>query len=81
MRRVWRALKPGGWHFSSYKGGDGGHRDEVGRFFSFISAEDLRAAYDGAGAWALFELETAIGGSFGSGTLPWHNVLLQKAKP
>lgn len=79
LLRVYRALKPSGWHFSSYKGGEGGKRDQEGRFFSFISAEDLAEAYDSAGEWGDFDIKSEMGSSFGNVPMEWHHVWCRKA--
>jgi SAM-dependent methyltransferase len=76
--RVHRALKPGGRHFASYKGGDGGHRDEHGRFYSYLPLADLEAAYRQAGEWSELEFETRDGTSFGGAPTPWHSVLARR---
>lgn len=78
LTRIRRALKPGGWHFASYKGGEGGHRDEHGRFYSYLPLADLTAAYRRAGEWSLLEFETHDGTSFGGAPTPWHSVLACK---
>jgi SAM-dependent methyltransferase len=78
LTRIHRALRPGGWHWASYKDGTGGGRDEFGRFFSYLPAERVEAAYRRAAPWA--ELEVGTGESlrhFSSPTL-WHNVLARK---
>jgi SAM-dependent methyltransferase len=49
LARIHRALKPGGWHFASYKLGDGEGRDLLGRLHNFPSPEWLIAAYEAAG--------------------------------
>jgi SAM-dependent methyltransferase len=78
LTRIHRALKPGGRHFASYKGGDGGHRDEHGRFYSYLPLGDLAASYRDAGAWAELEIETRDGTSFGGAPTPWHSVLARR---
>jgi SAM-dependent methyltransferase len=78
LARIHRALKPGGRHFASYKGGDGGHRDEHGRFYSYLPLADLEAAYCRAGAWSELQFETRDGTSFGGAPTPWHSVLARK---
>lgn len=78
LARIHRALRPGGWHWASYKDGTGGGRDEFGRFFSYLPAERLDAAYRRAAAWAELEIGTGAGlRHFGSPTL-WHHVLARK---
>lgn len=79
LARVHRALKPGGWHFSNYKGGTGGKRDAQERFYSYIPEGVLRAAYGKAGPWAKFTLETDNDGTgFGGERTIWHDVTTQK---
>jgi SAM-dependent methyltransferase len=78
LARVHRALRPGGWHWASYKDGAGGGRDEFGRFFSYIPADRLEAAYRAAGRWSELTLGSQEGGSFFSGATTWHHVLARK---
>jgi SAM-dependent methyltransferase len=78
IARVHRALKPCGWHFASFKGGDGGHRDPFGRFYSYLPRPDLKSAYDAAGDWSHCHFETEMGGSYGAGPTPWHFVTARK---
>ena len=77
LRKIHRALLPGGWHFASFKGGDGGHRDDFGRFYSYIPADRLRSAYEDAAPWASLALSSRHGGSFGGTPTIWHNVTAQ----
>jgi SAM-dependent methyltransferase len=78
VARIHRALKPGGWHYASFKGGDGPGRDEHGRFFSYPPLADLAAAYRSAGAWWTLELDSRDGASFGGAPTPWHSVTARK---
>jgi SAM-dependent methyltransferase len=78
IARVHRALKPGGWHFASFKGGDGGHRDPFGRFYSYLPRPDLESAYSAACDWSHCHFETEMGGSYGAGPTPWHFVTARK---
>jgi SAM-dependent methyltransferase len=63
LERIWRALKAGGLFFASFKAGDGGDRDALGRFYNFINRAGLEAAYAQAGPWS----ELAITETPGSG--------------
>src|SRR5688500_6037245 len=65
LARIHRALRPGGWHWASFKGGQGGGRDEFGRFFSYLPPERLEAAYRAAADWAELAMATGQGLSFG----------------
>jgi hypothetical protein len=78
LARVHRALKPGGLHWGSYKGGQGGGRDQFGRFFSYLSAERLEAAYREAADWSELTVTSGDGFSFGGAPTPWHGVLARK---
>jgi SAM-dependent methyltransferase len=78
LARIHRALKPGGWHWASFKGGQGGGRDQFGRFFSYLPADRLEAAYRTAGHWAELTLSSGEGFSYGGAPTPWHNVLARK---
>jgi hypothetical protein len=48
---VFKALKPGGLHFASYKGGGAEGRDRYGRYFNYLSREDVTEAYRRSGPW------------------------------
>jgi len=78
LARIHRALKPAGWHWASFKGGQGGGRDQFGRFFNYLSADRLEAAYRGAADWASLAIESGDGFSYGGAPTPWHNVLARK---
>lgn len=78
VQNIHRALKPGAWHFSCFKGGDGGMRDKFGRFYSYIPAKILRAAYDGAGPWMDIRVDSRAGGGFDRKPTQWHDVWARK---
>lgn len=46
---IHRALKPGGWHYASYKLGNGEGRDLLGRLHNFPDRDWIEAAYSDAG--------------------------------
>lgn len=77
LARIHRALKPGGWHFASLKGGEGGGRDSFGRFYSYLPLAELKAAYATC-AWQCSDIVTEMGGSYGAGPTPWHFVTARK---
>ena len=51
LARIHRALKVGGVFYASFKAGDGDGRDSLGRYYNYVSADWLRAAYAAAGPW------------------------------
>ena len=74
LARVRRAMRPGGLFYAGYKAGDGGARDSLGRWFSYLSEPELRAAYDAAGPWSGLELEHRAGGAYDRRDQAWMHV-------
>ena len=58
LARIWRALKPTGCFFASYKEGDGDGRDTLDRYYNYPSQDWLRATYAEAGKWDSLSIET-----------------------
>ena len=54
---IWRALKPGGVFFASYKEGEEGARDTLDRYYNYPSQDWLRATYAKAGSWNSLSME------------------------
>ena len=59
LRLIWRALKPAGYFFASYKegDGDGDGRDTLNRYYNYPSQDWLRATYADAGKWNSLSIE------------------------
>lgn len=74
LARVRRALKPDGVFHASYKAGDGGGRDTLGRYFNFPSEAELRAAYGEAGPWAELEIRQGVRHSYEQEERTWLHV-------
>ena len=55
---IWRALKPGGAFFASFKEGEEGGRDALDRYYNYPSQEWLRATYAEAGSWSALSIES-----------------------
>jgi len=78
--RVHAALRPGGLHMASFKGGGAEGRDRHGRYFNYLSADEILAAYRQSGAWEVEWLREHVGGGYDPGVLgPWIAVLLRRA--
>ena len=58
LARIWRALKPAGYFFASYKEGDGDGRDTLNRYYNYPSPDWLRATYADAGKWDSLSIES-----------------------
>jgi SAM-dependent methyltransferase len=71
LGRIWRALKAGGLFFASFKAGDGGDRDALGRFYNFISRAGLETAYAQAGRWSELTIAETPGGGYDGVPRTW----------
>ena len=78
LTRVSRALKPGGLHFASYKGGDIEGRDNHGRYFNFLSREELIAIYNRSAPWEIESIIEYIGGGYEGKHGPWVAITARK---
>ncbi|WKA25709.1 class I SAM-dependent methyltransferase [Bradyrhizobium roseum] len=54
---IWRALKPGGAFFASYKEGEADGRDALDRYYNYPSPDWLRGTYAEAGHWDSLSME------------------------
>lgn len=54
---IWRAIKPGGHFYASYKTGEADGRDTLNRYYNYPSPDWLRATYTNAGNWSSFSIE------------------------
>jgi SAM-dependent methyltransferase len=64
LRLVWRALRPGGLFYASFKSGEGEGRDKLARYYNYPSESWLRDRYAEAGAWDALAIETSEGKGF-----------------
>ena len=58
LARIWRALKPAGFFYASYKTGSADGRDRLNRYYNYPSPDRLRANYTEAGRWSSLSIET-----------------------
>ena len=61
---VFKALKPGGLHFASYKGGGTEGRDRYGRYFNYLSREDVTEVYRKSGPWEVVSVTESLGDGY-----------------
>jgi SAM-dependent methyltransferase len=55
---IWRALKPGGYFYASFKTGGAEGRDSLDRYYNYPTPDWLRATYPEAGSWSSLSIET-----------------------
>jgi SAM-dependent methyltransferase len=75
---VFKALKPGGLHFASYKGGGAEGRDRYGRYFNYLSREDVTEAYRRSGPWEVVSVTEYLGGGYDGQQGPWVAVTVRR---
>lgn len=78
LGRIWTALKPEGWHMATYKSGGVEGRDDLDRYFNYLSHEQAEAFYRAAGDWELLELTHGEGPGYKGRRSPWVNVIARK---
>ncbi|HXP95102.1 MAG TPA: class I SAM-dependent methyltransferase [Telmatospirillum sp.] len=71
IRLVFRALRPGGLHFATYKAGGVEGRDSKGRYYNYLSPDQLLDVYHRSSSWEDVEILEYKGGGFDGGEGPW----------
>ena len=80
LTQIHRALKPDGLHFASYKSGGAQGRDSVGRYFNFLSRDQLLESYQRSGNWTIHSVQEYTGGGYDQGQQgPWIAVIASKS--
>lgn len=80
LTRIHNALKTGGLHHATYKAGDDEGRDNLGRYFNYLSPEQLAHMYGLSGGWELLSITEYLDESYHTADLtPWAAVLARKA--
>ncbi len=78
IAKIWRALRPGGWHFANFKAGEAEGRDKAGRYFNYLSADLTVALYQRAGPWQALEMSEGMGRGYYNDPTRWIGILAQK---
>jgi SAM-dependent methyltransferase len=68
---IFRALKPGGVHFANFKGGGSEGRDAFGRYYNYLTADEVRAAYRRSAGWDIHAITEYQGGGYDGCQGPW----------
>lgn len=76
LARINRALRPGGWHFASYKLGTDEGRDSLGRFYNFPDAEWLAAQYAAIPDWRIDNTRHYTAGGFDNVDRDWIDIIV-----
>ncbi|AJA10731.1 methyltransferase type 11 [Sphingopyxis fribergensis] len=78
IARIHRALRPGGLHFASYKGGGAEGRDRFGRYFNYFARAELESIYRDAAVWDLLDISEGVGGGYDGAQGPWVQITLRR---
>jgi SAM-dependent methyltransferase len=81
LGRIRRALKPEGLFYASFKIGEGGGRDTLGRYYNYPSPEWLQASYAAAGEWRSMSSDTSEIKSFDGTPATMLHLVVRKAEP
>jgi SAM-dependent methyltransferase len=81
LGRIRRALKPKGLFYASFKIGEGGGRDTLGRYYNYPSPEWLQASYAAAGEWRSMSSDTSEIKSFDGTPATMLHLVVRKAEP
>jgi hypothetical protein len=78
LRRINRALKPGGRLYANFKSGDQDGVDQHGRYYNYPDEHWLRSAFEGGGYWENLHVE-GVCGADGASTSWLHALAFRKS--
>jgi SAM-dependent methyltransferase len=78
LARIYRALKPDGLFYASYKVGEGDGRDSIGRYYNYASPEWLEATYAASGGWRQIKSDTSVIRSFDDAPATMLHIVVRK---
>jgi cyclopropane fatty-acyl-phospholipid synthase-like methyltransferase len=71
LARIWRALKPGGQHFATFKTGAERGADIHGRYYNQPELAELERLYHQSGGWDELQIERFMGTGYFSAPSEW----------
>lgn len=77
--RIHAALRPGGVFYASFKAGEAEGRDNLGRYFNYLSSSDLAAAYGAQTRWSALDIDEDEAPGYDQVSTRWLHVLAVKA--
>lgn len=78
LRAIYRALRPGGLHFASFKTGEGEGRDRLGRYFNYFDKPTLLATYRASGPWEIVATDEYAGRGYEGSEASWIALIMRK---
>ena len=71
LTRIHAALRPGGRLMASFKAGNAEGRDQFGRYYNYLSEEELRDHLRAAASWASIDLNEIDGSGYDGQPTRW----------
>ena len=78
LQLIYRALRPGGLHYASFKAEGIESRDQFGRYFNHPTLPELIDLYLQSAPWEIIATEEFVGGGYGRSEGPWVAITVQK---
>lgn len=78
LRLIFRALRPGGLHYASFKSEGIEGRDHYGRYFNHPALPQLTDFYLQSAPWDIIATEEFVGGGYGRSEGPWVAITVKK---
>ena len=79
LSKIHRALKQGGIHHATYKGGGKEGRDKHGRYFNYLSSDEVAEMYEYSGHWEILTVSEYLGSGYDPGVEgPWIALMARK---
>jgi SAM-dependent methyltransferase len=80
--RIHRALRPGGILYASFKAGEAEGRDGLGRYFNYLSSDELRAAFGNGARWQSLTIDEDTGSGYDRQPTRWlHALAIKRPEP
>lgn len=79
LTKIRAALKPGGLHLATYKGGGQEGLDRHGRYFNYLAPDNVVRMYERAGKWDIISLTEYVEAGYDKDMPePWTAILVRK---
>jgi SAM-dependent methyltransferase len=80
LELVYRALRPGGFHFANFKTGSSEGRDRFGRYFNYVATTHLLELYRAAAPWEVVATDEYVGGGYDGHQIAWAAITVRKPR-
>jgi SAM-dependent methyltransferase len=78
VRRMHRALKPGGCLWASFKDGPGEGYDALGRYYNYMSADEIVSFWNSNASWNVVSSESWEGSGYDLAPTLWHSIIARR---